>query len=51
MSGIKIIQIGMDEALEIQKKSDDEKYDAFVDKFKPKITSPMMTMTTKTKSN
>ena len=39
MSGIKIIQIGMDEALEIQKKSDDEKYDAFVDKFKPKLTT------------
>ena len=39
MSGIKIIQIGMDEALEIQKKSNDEKYDAFVDKFKPKLTT------------
>jgi hypothetical protein len=34
-----IIQIGMDEALELQRQTDAEQYDAFVDKFRAKKTT------------
>ena len=36
---MKVVQIGLDEALKIEQLGEEEKYQAFVDKFKPKKTT------------